>query len=136
MEKKAKTATAKKETAKKATGTKSAAAKAKAPKKKTVRAAAEGAAPAKRCQIGSCKREYRAKGYCATHYREWRHGKFGRARFKTCKDFGCAKPMARNRHGFCEEHFQNYYVKGMEQTKIPAAAPAAAPAAKAEEKVA
>jgi hypothetical protein len=29
--------------------------------------------------------------------------------------------MAQSRHGFCEEHYQNFYVKGMEQTHAPAA---------------
>ena len=104
--------------------------------KKTTAAAttAENAhLPGQSCKMASCKREYRAKGYCATHYRMWRQGKFGRARFKTCKDFGCVRPMGMNRHGFCEEHFTNYYVKGMEQSKIPTVEK---PAAKVEEKVA
>jgi hypothetical protein len=115
-------------------------AEAKPAKKAPHKAAASEAKtemPAKRCKIASCKREYRAKGYCKTHYRQWRHGAYGRARFKTCKDYGCTKQMALNRHGFCEEHFQNYYVKGMEQSKIAVEKPAAAkPEAKPAEKVA
>lgn len=85
----------------------------------------------KSCQIKSCKREYRAKGYCGVHYREWRHGKFGRARYKTCSDKTCRTPMAHGRYGFCEEHYQNYFVKGIEQDKAPAPEkPAAKPATK------
>src|SRR5688572_19591583 len=38
------------------------------------------------CKMKSCKRGYKAKGYCKTHYREWRHGKFGQARYKECAD--------------------------------------------------
>jgi hypothetical protein len=87
----------------------------------------------KSCQVGGCKRSYKAKGYCKAHYRQWRHGKFAKARYKHCHDYGCTKPMAANRHGFCEQHFQDFYVKGMEQHHAPVAAPKAAPAAKAEE---
>lgn len=95
---------------------------AKVAKKKKVVAKAEGE---KCCKIKSCKREYRAKGYCRMHYKKWRRGEYGMARYKTCKDFECRKPMAQNRHGYCEDHFQNYYVKGMEVHKVVApAAPA------------
>jgi hypothetical protein len=81
------------------------------------------------CTIDNCKREYKAKGYCKFHYKEWRHGKFGMARYKTCKDNGgCRKPASLNKHGYCEEHFNNYYVKGMVAK--------AAPVEKKEEKVA
>jgi hypothetical protein len=85
---------------------------------------------AKHCSIKGCKREYRAKGYCGVHYRKWRQGAYGRARYKTCKDYSCLIPMARNRHGYCEEHFQNYYVKGMAVSRAPieAAKPAEKPA--------
>ena len=87
------------------------------------------------CKIASCKGEYKSKGYCVDHYREWRHGKYGKTRYKTCNDMNCKKPMGLNRFGFCEEHFQNYYVKGIAQAKAPAPAPAekkeAAPAAEA-----
>lgn len=99
-------------------------------KKKTVSAHPQEASRAdKHCKVASCKRGYRAKGYCTSHYREWRHGKFGVARYKTCSDFECRKPMAKNRHGYCEDHFQNYYVKGLEVHKAPTAAPAAEPKA-------
>ena len=84
------------------------------------------------CSVKACKRTYRAKSYCNSHYREWRNGKFGLARYKTCKDNDCRKPITMNGHGYCDTHFQNYYVKGMEAVKAPTVEK---PAAK-EEKVA
>lgn len=84
----------------------------------------------KSCQVSSCKREYRAKGYCNAHYRKWRQGAFGLARYKTCGSMDCRKPMVRNRHGYCEDHYQNYYVKGMQVAK---AAPAEKPAVEKKE---
>lgn len=75
----------------------------------------------KSCKVTSCKREYRAKGYCKAHYKKWRQGTFGLARYKTCGALDCRKPMVMNRHGYCEDHFQNYYVKGMEVAKAAAA---------------
>ncbi|MBY0371078.1 hypothetical protein K2X33_10355 [bacterium] len=106
-----------------------------APKKKKLETAAKAPRAAKKtaprarmagksCQVKSCKRAYRAKGYCKPHYRQWRHGKFSKARYTSCKDYGCHKPMAMNRHGYCEDHYQSFYVKGMEPTHAPVAAPA------------
>jgi hypothetical protein len=118
--------------AKKKTAAKKKSTKAKAPQKE-MHLEATAAAPARQCAIASCKRTYRAKGYCATHYRQWRQGAYGLARYKTCKDMGCLKPQTMNRHGYCEDHFQNYYVKGMEVAKV---APEAKPAPKKEEKTA
>jgi len=101
-------------------------------KKKTVETKAVKQSE-KSCQVKACKRTYRAKGYCNSHYREWRNGKFGIARYKTCKDMDCKKPIRMNGHGYCETHFQNYYVKGVEVVKAaPAEKAAAAPAAKEE----
>jgi hypothetical protein len=120
---------------KKAGATKKTGAKKTAPKKKkavsaeSATKAAKKTAPkarkaAKPCKMKGCSRAYRSKGYCKAHYKMWRHGKFGKARFKRCHDYGCNRPMALNRHGFCEEHYQNFFVKGMEQTHAPVAAPA------------
>lgn len=110
----------------------------KARKKSPVAAKPEQVARAGRCggrscRMKSCKRSYRAKGYCGVHYRQWRNGQFGRARYKHCGDKTCTNAMAVGRHGFCEEHYQNYYVKGIEQAKVaapekPAAKPQAASA--------
>ncbi len=72
------------------------------------------------CKIKKCKRSYKAKGYCVAHYKQWRNGKFGLSRYKTCGQMDCRKPMTKNRHGYCEDHFQAIYVKG---TMSAAAAP-------------
>lgn len=74
----------------------------------------------KACCMNACKREYKAKGYCRAHYRQWRHGKFSHSRYKICVDSACKKAMVNNCHGFCEQHYQNYYIKGIEQVKVPA----------------
>lgn len=97
----------------------------KAKKATTARKGRRKTRNTKPCRIESCKRAYRAKGYCRTHYRMWRNGKYGRARYKLCKDGVCTRPMGQARHGFCEEHYQSYYVQGVKQAKAPAAAPAA-----------
>jgi hypothetical protein len=104
---------------------KAASAPKKASTKKVKTASAEGKmgrCGGKSCKIKNCKRTYKAKGYCRAHYKMWRRGAYGKTRFTACKDHGCFKPMATNRHGFCEDHFQNYYVKGMEQVKVEAPA--------------
>ena len=104
-------------------------AKAKTPKPKAARP--EGASPkrvrmaGRACKIQNCKRSYKAKGYCKPHYRAWRQGEYGVARYKQCVDINCSKPMTLNHHGFCEEHFQSYYVKG---NAVAKAAPAEKPA--------
>ena len=85
------------------------------------------------CRIAKCKRTYRAKGYCVHHYALWRHNEYGNGRYKQCGDTSCPKPMMKNGHGYCEEHFTNYYVKGQAVAK---AAPAAAAAPAAEKKTA
>ncbi len=84
----------------------------------------------KACKVSSCKKEYRAKGYCKAHYKKWRQGTFGIARYKTCGSLDCRKPMLMNRHGYCEDHYQSYYVKGIE---VARAAPAQKPAAEKKE---
>lgn len=55
------------------------------------------------CQVKGCKNEYRAKGYCATHYRMWKEGAFGKARYEKCSKEGCTKAMSKE--GLCETHF-------------------------------
>ena len=67
----------------------------------------------KTCKMKSCKRPYRAKGYCTTHYQEWRKGGLPKPRYDTC-NFGvkklkrgekkeCLKRVSRS--GLCEEHY-------------------------------
>jgi hypothetical protein len=57
-----------------------------------------------RCSVEGCKRPYRAKSYCVTHYKAWRRGELQghRARYKTCTKEGCRKP--RFKGSLCEEH--------------------------------
>jgi hypothetical protein len=58
----------------------------------------------KACSIASCKRPYRAKGLCVTHYKLWRRGELEghTARYKTCSKEGCRKK--REFGGLCAEH--------------------------------
>ena len=57
-----------------------------------------------KCSIEGCKRPYRAKGYCVTHYKLWRRGEVEghKARYKTCSKEGCKKPAGQ--YGVCDEH--------------------------------
>jgi hypothetical protein len=57
-----------------------------------------------KCSVEGCKRPYRAKGYCVTHYKLWRRGEMEkhRARYHTCSKEGCKKPSGR--WGVCDEH--------------------------------
>lgn len=57
-----------------------------------------------KCSVEGCKRPYRAKGYCVTHYKLWRQGaqEGHKARYKTCLKENCRKPRAVG--GFCAEH--------------------------------
>lgn len=58
----------------------------------------------RKCSVEGCKRPYRAKGYCVTHYKTWRRGELEghRARYKLCSKEGCKKPAGR--YGLCDEH--------------------------------
>jgi hypothetical protein len=78
-----------------------------------------------KCKIQNCKRPYRAKGYCTVHYKKWRRGEYGSARYKTCKNEGCRKPM--KRFGMCAEHGEAWMAsrKGTASAAAPAAPPAA-----------
>lgn len=78
-----------------------------------------GRCAGKICKMKNCKRSYKAKGYCKAHYKMWRKGAYGKKRYKACSDMGCRKPSVKNHHGFCSEHYENYYVKGMTQVKAP-----------------
>lgn len=77
-----------------------------------------------RCEVKNCKRRYRAKGYCVSHYREWRHGKFGKQRYTSCTANNCTKPMGVSRQGYCEDHWIAVYKKGESvSAKVVEAAP-------------
>jgi len=73
------------------------------------------------CGVKNCKRRYRAKGYCVSHYREWRHGKFGKVRYTSCMANNCTKAMATSKLGLCEEHWVAVYKKGLSVTAKVAA---------------
>jgi len=82
------------------------------------------------CQVKGCKNEYRAKGYCDEHYREWKSGAFGKARYESCAKEGCSKPMVKE--GLCETHWKEKRKPGEgAAAAAPAAAAPAAPAAPA-----
>ena len=59
---------------------------------------------ARKCGVEGCKRPYRAKGYCVTHYKAWRRGEAEghKARYKLGSKEACKKPAGR--YGLCEEH--------------------------------
>ncbi len=59
----------------------------------------------KRCSVKGCKRPYRARGYCVTHFKKWRRGEMPHPRYKICSREACRKP-ATARWGLCEEHFK------------------------------
>ncbi|MCB0403299.1 MAG: hypothetical protein KDD51_00840 [Bdellovibrionales bacterium] len=96
--------------------------KSEAPAKKPKKAAAKHKKKEKirACKIEGCKQSYRAKGYCRKHYRKWRHGEYGKVRYRACKENECHRPTVINRHGYCEEHYIQHYVK-----KIASAPPVA-----------
>ena len=74
---------------------------------------------AKKCSVEGCKRPYRAKGYCVTHYKLWRRGELEghKARYKLCSKEACKK--AAGRYGLCDEH------RGVAPKEGEAPAPAA-----------
>jgi hypothetical protein len=65
----------------------------------------------------ACKRPFRAKGMCVTHYKMWRRGELAdhKGRYKTCSKEGCRKPRALG--GLCAEHAG----KGEAAAEAPAA---------------
>ena len=73
----------------------------------------------RKCTVEGCKRPYRAKGYCVTHYKLWRRGEVEghKARYKLCSKEACKKPAGR--YGLCDEH------RGAAKEEAAAAAPAA-----------
>ena len=56
------------------------------------------------CTIEGCKRPYRAKGLCISHYKMWRHNDLEghKGRYKICTKEGCRKP--RFFGSLCLEH--------------------------------
>ena len=63
-----------------------------------------------KCRVEGCKRPYRAKGYCNSHYKKWRQGELPHRRYKTCCAAECHKPIAEK--GLCAEHYKTKFGKG------------------------
>jgi hypothetical protein len=61
------------------------------------------------CKVDGCEKDVRGKGYCDRHYRAWRKGKLGKARYRSCNTGGCSRPATRR--GLCSEHFASAYAK-------------------------
>ena len=77
----------------------------------------------KHCSVEGCKRPFRAKSYCFFHYKKWRQGEFGHARYRVC-----GKPECRTKTfkaGLCEKHFGEKYKKDAPAGAEASAAPAA-----------
>ncbi len=76
----------------------------------------------KTCKMKGCKRPYRAKGYCTTHYQQWRTGGLPKARYDTCNHgvkklkHGEKKECLKRvfRAGLCEEHYNAAHKKNTE----------------------
>jgi hypothetical protein len=59
--------------------------------------------------VDGCEKDVCGKGYCDRHYRAWRKGKLGKARYRSCNTGGCTRPAARR--GLCNEHFTSAHAK-------------------------
>ena len=76
------------------------------------------------CKIENCNQPVKAKGYCAKHYRKWRHGEYGKTRYKTCGAEGCKKP--RFSKGYCEDHYNTLFLsKAAQQAEKASETPVA-----------
>lgn len=85
------------------------------------RAAAKKARKEHVCSVEGCKSPYRAKGYCATHYRVWRKGVFGKSRFILCSKAECKKPAELGKKGLCETHYKEWWTQRHPEAAAPAA---------------
>jgi hypothetical protein len=79
----------------------------------------------KTCKIEGCKKTYKAKGYCAVHYKKWRHAELPKPRYKICHMENCRKPMLKG--GKCKEHYEAMVTEKIKATAPKAEAAAAAP---------
>lgn len=87
--------------------------------KKTVKVDAKHPRHRGSCKVQNCKRTYRAKGYCGVHYKKWKRGEFGKARYRHCQANDCFKPMGQSRFGLCEDHYQKQYIQKIEPPPKP-----------------
>jgi len=78
------------------------------------------------CKVKDCKRPYRSKGYCVTHFKLWRSGNLAKKpRYKTCSEENCKKALFK--FGYCEAHYQAW-VASRKAESAPKAAPTPTPA--------
>ncbi|OGP09402.1 MAG: hypothetical protein A2048_07745 [Deltaproteobacteria bacterium GWA2_45_12] len=75
------------------------------------------------CKVDKCKRTYRAKGYCDTHFKKWRRGELAKAPYKTCNQENCRKKQ--HLKGLCQDHFNAAYKKEVGAPAVAEAAPSA-----------
>jgi hypothetical protein len=87
-------------------------------------------ATAKKCKVEGCKRPYRAKGYCVTHYSKWRRGEIAKepgkhsgVRFRWCFHEECKK--REYMRGLCEEHYNAKFGNKKKTAEAVPEAPAA-----------
>jgi hypothetical protein len=69
------------------------------------------------CKAEGCEKDVHGKGYCERHYRAWRRGKMGKARYTPCHTDGCTKPAVRR--SLCPVHFESTHGKGAAQAEKP-----------------
>jgi hypothetical protein len=74
------------------------------------------------CKAEGCDKDVRGKGYCERHYRAWRRGKMGKARYTSCNAEGCRKPGTRR--SLCPEHFLSTFGKAKPAEGASGEAPA------------
>lgn len=104
-------------------------------KKKRARPAGSLPRDQKKCRVSGCKRPYRAKGYCKTHYRLWRRGTIAKKpgvkapRYRLCGKEDCKKPTFAG--GLCQAHYDEVFKKQAAKPAEAAATPPEAPAAPA-----
>jgi hypothetical protein len=54
------------------------------------------------CKADSCQKEVVGRGYCRSHYQQWKRGKLPKPRYKTCVEEGCKKRQVAAAR--CEAH--------------------------------
>ena len=69
------------------------------------------------CKAEGCEKDVKGKGYCERHYRAWRRGKMGKARYTPCRVDGCTEPATRR--SFCPAHFESTHSKARTPTGKP-----------------
>lgn len=64
------------------------------------------------CNVKGCTKPHRAKGWCSTHYSQWKRGTLGNTRLyvkggRRCKIHGCDRPF--KALGLCKYHWTQWY---------------------------